>query len=300
MARILLVARNVFRGILYRRILYVWIAAIGLLFLRSIAPMLFDFGSPALRDYVMKRTLSGGLDSWSTLCIALSIFMGASAVSSEISGKTIVTLFARPIQRWEFLIGKWIGVLSFTLLAFFLGLVTGFGFASLLEAEFEYRILWFAVLQTVIAVTLYSGLALALSTVTSPTVAGALTVIIVFLPSAVGPLTSSDTTAYHVSGVMLDYVVPPGYTSHYNASVPALLPLQAFGGGNFGGGFGGGRGFGRGGRRGVPPFVPQVEADDPEIETGEETTVLLQNLGYAAAFFALGYFAFMKKDLRLG
>lgn len=298
MARILLVAGNVFRGVLHRRILYVWFFAVGLLILRSIAPLLFNFGNPALQEYMYKRSVSGGLDSWSSLCIALSVFMGATAIGSEISGKTIVPLFARPIARWEFLLGKWIGVQGFSLLAFACGLVVGFAFASYLDAGFEGRILSFAVTQTVVSIALYSGLSLALNTVFTSGVAGALAVIVVFLPGIVEPLMDSDTSIYHASGFVLDFVVPPGYTSHYNASVPALLPLQAFDGGGFGGGFGG-RGFGRGGRRGVPPFVPQAEAADPEIENGEEATILLQNLGYAAAFFALGYLAFVKRDLRL-
>jgi hypothetical protein len=223
--------------------------------------------------------------------------MGATAVGSEISGKTIVPLFARPIARWEFLLGKWVGVLGFSLVAFGCGLVVGFVFASYLDAEFEGRILAFAVAQTVVSIALYSGLAIGLNTVFTSGVAGALAVVVVFLPGIVEPLVDSDTSIYHVSGMVLDFVVPPGYTSHYNASVPALLPLQAFDGG-FGGGFGG-RGFGRGGRRGVPAFVPRAEAPDPEIENGDEVKVLLQNLGYAAAFFALGYLAFVKRDLRL-
>ena len=164
MARIFLIARNVFRGILHRRILYLWIAAIGLLILRSLPAIFFNFGTEALQTVMRKRAVSGALDTWSTLCIALAIFMGASAIGSEISAKTIVSVFARPIRRWEFLLGKWIGIQAFALLSLGLGLIVGFAVGSYLGSAFEYNILGISLAQTAVAISLYSGIAIALST----------------------------------------------------------------------------------------------------------------------------------------
>jgi hypothetical protein len=298
MTRVLLIAGNVFRGIFHRRVLYLWFAAVALLLLQAAVPILFNFGSPAVQEYMRRRALSSGLGTWSSLSIALSIFMGASALGSEISGKTLVNVFARPIHRWELLAGKWLGVLSFTLLAFGAGLLVGFGLAEYLGAAFETRILGYAVAQTGVAIVLYSGLALAFSTVFTSGVAGALTVLVVFMPAAVEPLSEHESAAYRGVGAVLDYAVPPGYTSHYAGAIPALLPMDAFRGFGDGGGFGG-RGFGRG-RRGMPVFTPPAEAASPEIKSGEQTRMLLQNLGYAAVFAALGVLLFQKKDLRLG
>jgi len=298
MERILLVARNVFRAILHGKIVYLWIAGVLLLTLRSAGMILVNFGNPAIQAMMQKRAVSGALDTWSTLCIALAIFMGASAVGSEITRKTIVTVLARPMRRWEFLLGKWIGVQAFGLLSLAIGLLVSFALASYLGAEFESKPLGIALAQTAAAIVLYSGLAIAIGTVMTPGIAGALTILVVFLPGFVTFLVDSDDAVYHNTGVVLDYVVPPGYTSHYAATIPAPIPADAFRRGGFGGG--GGGGFGRGNRRGDIPPIPQPGADnEPEINYSTDTNAVLQNVGYALVFFAIGALVFLRRDLRL-
>lgn len=288
MEKILLVARNVFRGILYRRILYLWVAAIGLLLLRAAPAILLSFGNEALQTVMRRRAVSGALDTWSTLCIALAIVMGASAISSEHSWKTMASALARPIRRWQFLVGKWIGVQCFALLSLLLGVLVGMGVATYLDADFDYGILGISLAQTVAAIVLYSGLAIAISTVLTSGIAGAATILIAFLPGLVPYLVASSGSVTHVTGVVLDYVIPPGYTSHYEATIAADLPRDAF---NFRNG--------PGRRRGdFPPFVPEA-APDPEIEYDGEYRALLQNIGYALVFFVLGCFVFSRRDLRL-
>jgi ABC-type transport system involved in multi-copper enzyme maturation permease subunit len=288
MEKILLITRNAFMGILYRRVLYLWIAAIGLLILRSLPAIFFDFGSPALQTVMRQRAVSGALDTWSTLCIALAIFMGASAIGSEVSAKTMVSVFSRPIRRWEFLLGKWLGIQAFALLSLFLGLLVSFIFAAYLDAEFEHKILAVSVAQTAVAISLYSGLALALSVGVGSALAGALAVIIAFMPALVTSLVDSPNGTNHAVGVVLDYVVPPGYTSHYSATIDAPIPLEAFT-----------MGRGRGNRRGgVPSFMAQ-QSSEPDIDYDSEALTLLKNGLYAGLFFGLGCVAFSRRELRL-
>jgi len=287
MGRVFLIARNVFRGILHRRILYLWIAAIGLLILRSLPAIFFNFGSEALQTVMRQRAVSGALDTWSTLCIALAIFMGASAIGSEVSAKTIVTVFARPIRRWEFLLGKWLGIQAFAVLSLGLGLLVAFTVGSLLDADFQYNILGISLAQSAIAISLYSGIAIALSTVTGSGLAGALAVILAFMPGLVTYLVDSSNSTAHASGMVLDYVVPPGYTSHYSATIHAPIPPDAF---NI---------RGRENRRGgVPPFMAQ-QAPEPDIDYNDESWTLLKNAGYAAIFFVLGCIILTRRELRL-
>lgn len=289
MERVLLIARNVFRGILHRRILYLWVAAIGLLILRSAPAILFDFGNEAVQIAMRQRAVSGALDTWSTLCIALAIFMAAGAIGSEVTARTLVSVFSRPIRRWEFLIGKWIGVQAFAVLSLALGVLASFAVASYLGASFEYRILGISVAQTIVAISLYSGIAIAFSTVVASGVAGALAVLIAFLPGFVTYLVASPNSTNHAVGVVLEYVVPPGYTSHYAATIDAPLPLDAFT-------FGRGRGNRRGGA--IPPFMAQQTAE-PRIDYDSETRTLLKNVGYAAIFLAIGCAVFTRRELRL-
>ena len=292
MQTLFLIAGNVFRGILYRRILYLWIAAIGFLILRAAPAIFLDFGNEAAQSAMRQRAVSGALDTWSTLCIALAIFMGASAIGSEIHGKTIVTVLGRPVRRWEFLVGKWIGIQSFALLSVFLGLLAGLAVAHYLDADFDPKILGLSLVQTSVAISLYSALAIGLSTLVASGVAGALTVIVAFLPAFVTFLVASPNAVNHGIGVVLDYGVPPGYTSHYDETIDAPTPPGAFG-------FGG---RGRGNRRGggdVPTFT-LTQSPPPEIDYNIEFGALGQNVGYGVVFLVLGCVIFSRRDVRLG
>lgn len=298
MDRILLVARNVFRAILHGKIIYLWIAALALMFLQAAPALFVDMGNDAMQNFMRKRAVSGGLNTWSTMCIALAIFVSASSIGSEIMKKTIVNVFARPIRRWEFLVGKWVGIQGFALLSLGVGLTVSFLLSRYLDAQFETKVLWLALGQTAVAIFLYSGLAIAFNTLLSPGLSGAFTILIAFLPGLVTVLVELDEPTPHAVGVVLDYVVPPGYTSRYAEAMPATLPAGAFGRG--------GRGNNRRGddpQGNIPP-VPQPAAPapanpEPNIDYGAETKILLQNVGYAAVFFTLGCLVFLRRDLRL-
>jgi ABC-type transport system involved in multi-copper enzyme maturation permease subunit len=293
MERILLVARNVFRSILHGKIVYLWVAGLLLMFLQAAPAIFMNMGNEAVQTMMRKRAVSGGLSTWSTMCIALAIFVGASALGNEVSRKTIVNVFARPIRRWEFLVGKWLGVQCFAFISMAVGLLVSFGLSRYLGAQFETKVLWLALGGTAAAILLYGGLAIALSTVMSQGVAGALTVIVAFLPGVVTLLVANTDTTPHAIGVVLDYVIPPGYTSHYAETIPAPMPRDAFGRGGFGRG-----NRGPGGPGGDIPPVPQPNAE-PNIDYNAEGKVLLQNVAYAGVFFALGCLIFLRRDLRL-
>ena len=88
-ARIGLVAVNVFRGILSKRALYVWAAAIVLMLLRSGPAIFFSEQNQAFAAYLRANAISGALDSWAMLALAAAIFLGASSVGGEMTNKTI-------------------------------------------------------------------------------------------------------------------------------------------------------------------------------------------------------------------
>src|SRR6185436_1992206 len=53
------------------------------------------------------RAISNGLNLWSMLSIGFAILLGANVLANEVALKTIITVLARPISRWELLLGKW-------------------------------------------------------------------------------------------------------------------------------------------------------------------------------------------------
>jgi ABC-type transport system involved in multi-copper enzyme maturation permease subunit len=52
-----------------------------------------------------------GLSAISVIGLVMAIFIGVSLVSKEIEKRTLYSLLAKPIHRWEFLVGKYAGLL---------------------------------------------------------------------------------------------------------------------------------------------------------------------------------------------
>lgn len=52
-----------------------------------------------------------GLTLISFYAVAMAIFLGVTAVSSDLERRTLYPLLARPIPRWAYLMGKFVGVL---------------------------------------------------------------------------------------------------------------------------------------------------------------------------------------------
>ena len=71
-----------------------------------------------------------GLSAISLFGIVIAIFIGIGLVSKEIEKKTLYTILSRPVRRWEFIAGKYLGLLmtlvvnaAFMTLGFYLALI---------------------------------------------------------------------------------------------------------------------------------------------------------------------------------
>jgi ABC-2 type transport system permease protein len=110
--RILAIARNTFREAVRDKVLYV------LLFFAAVC----IFGSKALgwisigQDIKIVKDIS--LAAVSVFGVLIAIFVGTNLVYKEIDKRTIYTILSSPVHRWEFIVGKYLG------LAFLLALVT--------------------------------------------------------------------------------------------------------------------------------------------------------------------------------
>ncbi|MHC5064674.1 MAG: ABC transporter permease [Planctomycetota bacterium] len=47
-----------------------------------------------------------------TICLLLALFYGTSVLGQELDGKTLTYLFTRPLPRWKFVLGKYLGILA--------------------------------------------------------------------------------------------------------------------------------------------------------------------------------------------
>lgn len=102
--RIYVIARNAFREAVRDRILYNLI--IFVLLITAAAVVLGDLTAGQEARVIVNLGMSAMLVFGSFI----SIFVGVSLVWKEIEKKTVYAIFAKPIARWEFIVGKYLGL----------------------------------------------------------------------------------------------------------------------------------------------------------------------------------------------
>jgi ABC-type transport system involved in multi-copper enzyme maturation permease subunit len=104
-ARIRLVAWHVFKESVRDRVLYGIVAFAILL----VAASLLIGQITAGQDVKIIKDL--GLATIEVAGIVMSVFVGIGLVSREIERRSIYSLLAKPLARWEFILGKYVGLL---------------------------------------------------------------------------------------------------------------------------------------------------------------------------------------------
>lgn len=103
-ARIAHIAANTFREAVRDRVLYNLIA---FALLMSGAAILVGQISIDIERLVVVNL---GLTAVSLFGMVIAIFIGIGLVSKEIERRTLYTVLSRPVRRWEFIIGKFLGL----------------------------------------------------------------------------------------------------------------------------------------------------------------------------------------------
>ena len=103
-ARIVHIALNTFREAVRDRVLYNLIA---FALLMSGAAILVGQISIGIERLVVVNL---GLTAVSLFGVVIAIFIGIGLVSKEIEKRTLYTVLSRPVQRWEFIVGKFFGL----------------------------------------------------------------------------------------------------------------------------------------------------------------------------------------------
>jgi ABC-type transport system involved in multi-copper enzyme maturation permease subunit len=104
-SRLSAITLNTFREAVRDRVLYNLVLFV--LLLVASAP-LFSQISIGLEKLMLVNV---GLSSISLFGVIIAIFVGIGLVSKEIEKKTLYTILSRPVRRWEFIAGKYLGLL---------------------------------------------------------------------------------------------------------------------------------------------------------------------------------------------
>lgn len=171
--RILAVAQNTFRESVRDKVLYVllFFAATAILGSKALGWISIGQDIKIMKDISLAAVLVFG--------VLISIFVGTTLVHKEIDKRTLYTILARPMRRYEFVLGKYLG------LAFLLGLVTVI--MTVCAAAYIVAlggsvgaVFFLAALLIYLELLLITAFAILLSSLTSP-ILGALVVFSIFV-----------------------------------------------------------------------------------------------------------------------
>lgn len=104
MSQLLAIALNTFREAIRNRVFFtLGLFAVGLLLLTMAV-------SAASLNEEVRLMKDVGLFLTSTFSVLIAIFVGVNLLYKEIERKTIYTIVPKPIDRWQFLLGKYLGL----------------------------------------------------------------------------------------------------------------------------------------------------------------------------------------------
>jgi ABC-type transport system involved in multi-copper enzyme maturation permease subunit len=105
MRRIQAIAWNTFREAVRNKILYSLLFFALLIILSALA-----MGNLTLHEEV-RMTRDIGLFGIDAFGVIIAIFVGVNLLYKELDLKTVYTILPKPLNRWEFVLGKWLGML---------------------------------------------------------------------------------------------------------------------------------------------------------------------------------------------
>ena len=159
--RVLAVARNTFREAVRDKVLYVLLLFAATAILGSKALGWISIG----QDIKIVKDIS--LAAVSIFGVLIAIFVGTNLVYKEIDKRTIYTILCRPMHRWEFVLGKYLGLAALLALVTVVMAFVAAAYLVILGGGLD--IVFFeAVLLIYWQLLLVTALAVLLSALTSP------------------------------------------------------------------------------------------------------------------------------------
>ncbi len=165
--RITAIALNTFREAIRNRILYLLLvfAVVMISFAQILSLLTVGSEEKIIKDF--------GLASIDIFGVLTSVFIGIGLVSREIERRTVYTLLAKPIHRFEFVLGKYAG-LVLTLLVNTTVMTLWFVLVLALKGVFEPRLV-VAVLLLYLQFLLITAIAVLFSCLSSPILSSVMT-----------------------------------------------------------------------------------------------------------------------------
>jgi ABC-type transport system involved in multi-copper enzyme maturation permease subunit len=169
--RIASIARNTFREAVRDRVLYNLVLFV--LLLTGAAVFIGELSGGQERKIIVDL----GLSAMMLFGVFIAIFVGVGLVYKEIERRTVYAIFAKPVSRGEFLVGKYLG-LCLTLLVNVIVMGAGVSLALIYVSRGWDPLalsIWPAILLIYVELMILTGIALLFSCFSSPALSALLT-----------------------------------------------------------------------------------------------------------------------------
>ncbi|HWR15237.1 MAG TPA: ABC transporter permease subunit [Terriglobales bacterium] len=224
--RITAIATNTFREAVRDRVLYNLI--IFALIMIGASLLLGQITIGVQRQLLINL----GLTSISVFGVLIAIFIGIGLVSKEIDKRTLYTVLTRPVQRWEFILGKFFGLVltlivnaGFMTVGFFIALL--YLMRGLQPADAYILVaIYFILLQFMIV----TSLALLFSSFSTPIESAVMTFaffVVGSFSSDLHAFAQASTGLTHYTVTVMSYLVPNFSALNVIASVAQAKPVAA-------------------------------------------------------------------------
>jgi len=224
MTRVTSIASNTFREAVRDRVLY---NLIGFALLMMAASLLVGQISLGVERNVV---INLGLTAVSLFGLVIAIFIGIGLVSKEIEKKTLYTILSRPVRRWEFILGKFGGLVATLVVNTFFMAIGIFAALFYLAHHFQkadaYLLvaLYFVILQFV----MITALALLFSSFSSPLLSAVFAFAVFIIGTFAQDLRGFAAMTHGAVGwlaVAAEYIVPNFAALNVIASVAHDQPV---------------------------------------------------------------------------
>lgn len=193
--KILTIARNTFGSFLRNKLMILFFALFLSIVLLMMTPFLAYKAMTDASNAQQMEAMVMGLIGAIMLMVSgfgsmLAIWAAADSVASEMKSGTILAVMARPVKRWEFLVGKYLGVQM--LLVIYVVLMFGLSyFLAWLGGERIQTTPWVFIVYPLVRYAVYSAISMLLVTFFHPIVAFAITMVISVLALNLAPSPST-------------------------------------------------------------------------------------------------------------
>ena len=188
-------AWNTFATLMRNKLILLFLAGFLCVVLLMMTPMLAlrsYKGSPETAAVMVMGTVSVIMAMLTGFGSLLAAWSATAVVAAELNSGTILAVMARPIRRWEYLLGKYLGVqmLMWIYIVFILAMTY---LLSWLGGARVQAGMWVLIVYPMVRYALYSALAMALAAILHPILAFGGVLLASVLAGMAGPGSSHHT-----------------------------------------------------------------------------------------------------------